>query len=100
MLTDAGIELETPTTLAALKEHILDANISKDALRPYIHESQLYYVASRYLLPACLVLLTLCIDLREVFQLGPKALIMFLTGTFGVIIGGPLAILLSCIRRT
>lgn len=57
-------------------------------------ESQLYFVASRYLLPASLVLLTLSIDLKEVFKLGPKALIMFLTGTFGVIIGGPLAIML------
>lgn len=57
-------------------------------------ESQLYFVASRYLLPASLVLLTLSIDLKEIFKLGPKALIMFLTGTFGVIIGGPLAIMM------
>ncbi len=55
-------------------------------------KSQLYFVASRYLLPASLVLLTLSIDLKEILKLGPKALIMFLTGTFGVIIGGPLAI--------
>jgi uncharacterized membrane protein len=58
------------------------------------HESQLYYVASRYFLPASLVLLTLSIDLREVFKLGPKALIMFFTGTVGVVLGGPLAILI------
>ncbi|WP_321286525.1 DUF819 family protein [uncultured Sunxiuqinia sp.] len=57
--------------------------------------SQLYFVASRYLLPASLVLLTLSIDLKEVFKLGSKALIMFVTGTFGVIIGGPLAILIT-----
>jgi uncharacterized membrane protein len=57
-------------------------------------KSRLYHVASRYLLPASLVLLTLSIDLKEVFKLGPKALIMFLTGTLGVIIGGPLAILI------
>ncbi len=57
--------------------------------------SQLYFMASRYLLPASLVLLTLSIDLKEVFKLGSKALIMFLTGTFGVIIGGPLAILIT-----
>ncbi|MBS2098761.1 DUF819 family protein [Carboxylicivirga linearis] len=57
--------------------------------------SQLYFVASRYLLPASLVLLTLSINLREVFKLGSKALIMFLTGTVGVIIGGPLAILIA-----
>jgi uncharacterized membrane protein len=58
------------------------------------HKSQLYYVASRFLLPASLVLLTLSIDLKAVLNLGPKALIMFFTGTVGIIIGGPLAILL------
>ena len=57
-------------------------------------ESQLYYMASRYMLPASLVLLTLSVDLKEVLKLGPKALIMFLTGTVGVVIGGPLAIMI------
>lgn len=57
--------------------------------------SQLYYMASRYLLPASLVLLTLSINLKEVFKLGSKALIMFLTGTIGVVIGGPIAILIA-----
>jgi uncharacterized membrane protein len=57
-------------------------------------ESQLYFVASRYLLPASLVLMTLSIDLKAIFNLGPKALIMFFTGTIGIVIGGPLAILL------
>ncbi|TYB70479.1 DUF819 family protein [Bizionia saleffrena] len=56
--------------------------------------SQTYFIASRYLLPASLVLFTISIDLKAIFNLGPKALIMFLTGTFGIIIGGPLAILL------
>lgn len=55
--------------------------------------SSLYYMASRYLLPAALVLMTLSIDLKAVFNLGPKALIMFLTGSLGIIIGGPIAIL-------
>ncbi len=59
--------------------------------------SQLYFVASRYLLPASLVLMTLSIDLKAIFNLGPKALIMFFTGTIGIIIGGPLAILLISI---
>ena len=58
------------------------------------HHSQIYYVASRFLLPAALVLMTLSIDLKAVFNLGPKALIMFLTGTVGIIIGGPIAILI------
>jgi len=57
-------------------------------------DSNLYYMASRYLLPACLVLLTLSIDFKGVISLGPKAIIMFLTGTAGIVIGGPLAILI------
>jgi uncharacterized membrane protein len=56
--------------------------------------SRLYYVASRFLLPATLALLTLSIDLRAILRLGPKALIMFFTGTVGVIVGAPLAVLL------
>ncbi len=56
--------------------------------------SQLYYVASRYLLPAALVLMTLSLDLKAVFNLGPKALIMFFTGTVGIILGGPIAVLI------
>ncbi|WP_200977875.1 DUF819 domain-containing protein [Echinicola sp. 20G] len=55
--------------------------------------SNLYQVASRYLLPASLVLLTLSIDFKSILKLGPKALIMFLAGTFGIILGGPLAVL-------
>ncbi len=56
--------------------------------------SNLYFVASRYLLPASLVLMTLSIDLKAIYNLGPKALIMFFTGTIGIVIGGPLAILI------
>ena len=58
------------------------------------HSSNLYYVSSRYLLPAALVLMTLSIDLKAVFNLGWKALVMFFTGTIGIVIGGPIAILL------
>lgn len=56
--------------------------------------SNLYFMASRYLLPAALVLMTLSIDLKAIANLGSKALIMFLTGSAGIIIGGPLAILI------
>ena len=50
-------------------------------------------VAKYYLLPACLVLLTLSIDLKAISSLGSKAIIMFFTGTVGVVIGGPIALL-------
>ena len=38
-------------------------------------DSKLYFIASRYLLPASLVLLTLSIDLQKIISLGPKAII-------------------------
>ena len=59
-----------------------------------IGKTSLYYMSSRYLLPAALVLMTLSIDLKGVLNLGPKALIMFFAGTIGIVIGGPLAVLI------
>ncbi|MCG8456628.1 MAG: DUF819 family protein [Holophagales bacterium] len=56
--------------------------------------SNLYYVSSRYLLPTSLVLLTLSIDFKGILGLGPKALIMFATATVGIVIGGPIALLI------
>ena len=47
-------------------------------------ESNLYFVASRYLLPTCLVLLTLSVDLPAIVRLGYKAVAMFFTGTIGI----------------
>jgi uncharacterized membrane protein len=59
--------------------------ISKDV-------SGLYGVAKNYLLPASLLLMTLCIDFKGLKRIGSKAVIMFLTGTIGIIIGGPIAL--------
>jgi uncharacterized membrane protein len=56
--------------------------------------SQLYFMASRYLLPASLILLCLSIDLKGIIGLGPKALIMFFSATLGIVIGGPIALLI------
>lgn len=55
-------------------------------------ESKLYFISSQYLLPVSLVFLTLSIDMQAILRLGPKAIIMFLAGTAGVIIGGPIAV--------
>jgi uncharacterized membrane protein len=57
-------------------------------------ESKIYFIASRYLLPAALVLMTLSIDLKALLNLGYKAIFVFLAGTVGIIIGGPIAILI------
>ena len=56
-------------------------------------ESKLYTIASRYFLPASLILFCLSIDMKGIIGLGPKALIMFFTATIGVILGGPIALL-------
>lgn len=85
--------LEGVTNLDTLKTYITENNIKDTDYKQFVGKSNLYYVSSRFLLPASLVLLTLSIDLKGVFKLGPKALIMFLTATIGVMIGGPIAIL-------
>lgn len=61
--------------------------ISKD-------HTELYNMAKDYLLPGALILMTLGIDFKGLLNLGPKALIMFCAGTLGVVLGGPLAILI------
>ena len=85
--------LDGVNSLESLKAYISTNNIDSSVYSQYVGKSKLYYVASRFLLPASLVLLTLSIDLKGVFNLGSKALIMFLTATIGVMIGGPIAIL-------
>ncbi|MBX7458203.1 DUF819 family protein [Qipengyuania sp. 1NDH17] len=55
-------------------------------------ESQLWPIAKDYFLPAALFLMTLSIDIKGILGLGNKAIIMFLTATVGIILGGPLAL--------
>ena len=93
-LTAAGYDLSGIHNFKGFKNFVLTNEVPHDLLDPFIGKSQLYFMASRYMLPASLILLTLSINLKEVFRLGPKALIMFITGTIGVVIGGPIAILL------
>lgn len=65
-----------------------------EQLKPVTAKLSLYHISSRLLLPAALILLTLSIDMKALFNLGNKAIIMFLAGTIGVILGGPIAILI------
>ena len=82
------------TTLGVISPEWETTNAAGEVIK---NKSQLYYVSSRFLLPAALVLMTLSIDLKAIFNLGSKALIMFFTGTIGIVIGGPIAILLISI---
>ncbi|NLR92044.1 DUF819 family protein [Flammeovirga sp. SR4] len=56
--------------------------------------SNLYTMAKNYLLPASLILMTISVDMKGIVNLGSKSIIMFLSGTVGIILGGPLAILI------
>jgi uncharacterized membrane protein len=80
-------------TFNEMKDWLATHGIAKSEYDGFQHKSQLYFVASRYLLPASLLLLCLSIDLKAIMRLGSKAGIMFLTGTLGVILGGPIALL-------
>lgn len=79
-------------SFSEIQQWIKENNIPET--KQFEGHSQLYYVASRYLLPASLVLLCLSIDLKGIFNLGSKALIMFFAATLGIIIGGPIAMLI------
>lgn len=74
-------------------KYFLETNgIAESEYKGYVHHSNLYFMASRYLLPASLVLLCLSIDFKGILNLGPKALIMFFAATLGIVIGGPIAL--------
>ena len=56
-------------------------------------ESDLYTFIRRVLLPASLLLLVLATDIPAVIRLGRDAVVLFLTATASVLLGGPLAFL-------
>ena len=57
-------------------------------------DDSLYKSMINYFLPVCIVYFTLSINLKAVKLLASKSVIMFLAGSVGVMIGGPLAILI------
>lgn len=56
------------------------------------NESPMYEWVKQFILPASLVLLTLSLDVPAIIRLGPKALIVMLAGTLGIMLGGPIAL--------
>jgi len=89
-ITTFPLDADWKTIHAFIVEH----GITREELSAFEQKSSLYFVASRYLLPASLILLTLSIDLKALKSLGFKPLFIFLTGSAGIIIGGPLSILI------
>lgn len=57
-------------------------------------ESDVYDWIKHYILPTSLLLLIISLDLPGIIRLGPKAGIMLLAGTVGVLIGGPISLMI------
>ena len=93
LLNQKGLSLPKDNMSFGQIKYFLENNgVMESEYGSYVKHSSLYFVASRYLLPASLVLLCISIDFKGILNLGPKALIMFFAATLGVIIGGPVAL--------
>jgi len=93
-LADKGVSIPKNASTEGAKTALEAAGIESGEYSGFLKKSKLYHVASRFLLPASLVLLCLSIDIKGILRLGPKALIMFFAATLGIIIGGPIALLI------
>ena len=91
---ELGVNLPAKASVAEIEKLFGQADIDPSVYKSYKGGSKLYFVASRYLLPASLIWLCLSIDLKGIMRLGSKAIIMFLTATVGIIIGGPIALII------
>jgi uncharacterized membrane protein len=56
--------------------------------------SSTYDWMTRYLLLFALLLLMISIDLKSVARLGPVALVMVVAGTLGIVVGGPISLMI------
>ena len=92
-LAQKNLSIPEGASYSQIEQFLTDNNISKEEIAKYKGHSRLYFMASRYLLPASLILLCISIDFKGIMNLGPKALIMFFTATLGIVIGGPIALL-------
>ena len=57
-------------------------------------QSEVYGNITKFCLPASLVLLLLSVDIRAILRLGKTALAMMGAGVVGIMVGGPLVVLI------
>ncbi|MEM6879328.1 MAG: DUF819 family protein [Bacteroidota bacterium] len=91
-LQAAGHAAPPEGSVSAINLWMAEQGIESSDYAGYMSKTKLYFVASRYLLPAALILLCLSIDFKGFLKLGSKALIMFFAATLGIVIGGPIAL--------
>lgn len=95
LLTAHNLTLPKGLSFDGITSYLSENGVPSAEYKAVQGHSNLYYIASRFLLPASLILLCLSVDIKGILNLGPKALIMFGTATLGIIIGGPIALLVS-----
>lgn len=90
----AGVNIDTGASFGEINKAVEAAGLDPDDYAGEKGHSQLYFMASRYLLPASLILLCLNIDVKGILNLGWRAIVMFLAATFSIVLGGPIALLI------
>ena len=75
------------STVGVTQPYVPETSATEEYVNPA------YSVFGTVLLPMALFLLMLTIDLRAILSMGRLALIMLLVGTFGIVIGAPIAFL-------
>lgn len=90
-----GVDIPANASATEIEKRFGMAGHDASVYEEFKRSSKLYAMASRYLLPASLIWLCLSIDIKGIIRLGSKAMIMFLTATLGIIIGGPVALLIT-----
>ncbi|MEM6772017.1 MAG: DUF819 family protein, partial [Bacteroidota bacterium] len=90
----AGANIEPGSSFGEINKALEAAGLNPDDYSGEKGHSQLYFMASRYLLPASLVLLCLNIDIKGIINLGWRAIAMFAAATFSIVLGGPIALLI------
>ncbi|WP_020571772.1 DUF819 family protein [Neolewinella persica] len=93
-LAEQGMSIPSGMSFGEINKYLEGAGYDPGDYAQFKGHSNLYFMASRYLLPASLILLCLNIDIKGIINLGPKAIIMFLAATISIVIGGPIALLI------
>ena len=93
-LAGQGVTLPEGLSFGEINRYIAAQGLDPADYAGYTGHSALYFMASRYLLPASLILLCLNIDIPGIINLGYRAIVMFLAATLGIVLGGPIALLI------
>ena len=91
-MIQAGVEIVPGSSYGEINKAVEAAGLEPGDFTK--GHSNLYFMASRYLLPASLILLCLNIDIRGILNMGWRAIVMFFAATLSIVLGGPIALLI------